>query len=159
MNNEDIESLSSKEFQREMRDMRAKTNVNDLLNNWSGFKDREEKFELALELAESMTDRKMLNMMLFTIAEYLDTQKPLRPDIDLHTMQAKAIDWVRHVLDEKPEALRDAVQAVHDVVTGAGAFDDARRGFAKVNVRKDEFDALYDYWYNALLGPDAIIED
>lgn len=74
--------------------------------------DRLARYWKALDSAEALAvDPGLCRRALFEYAEYFDSLEKIT-DSNLAHEQAKEIDWLRHVVDEKPDVMESAVSAL-----------------------------------------------
>lgn len=144
--NDNFDGLS---FEEQMKVLRLRRNAGDLLSNLDETMERNDTFNALLQVAKGMEDTKSLRSILFNGAEYFEDLKPLPPDgHEYDAIRAKSLDWLRHVLDESPDSVKFAVDAIDHLTRGM--FNDAHTDFYHVRVREDEFKTIEDYYREAL---------
>lgn len=138
-------------FEQQMRLNEARRNTSELAAKADELSKRLERYSEAVQDAEDLADDPMrCKAALFTHAEWFDALKPLAStDKDLHHELALQIDWLRHVVDDKPYAVKDAVTALRKCVAG-DIYGSMEIFTKKVNVRQREFYNIVEYWKEAL---------
>lgn len=111
---------------------------------------RSQTFDALLECARNTNDINLLRGILYEGAEYFSNLRPLPPDGHEYDIQrAYVLDWLRHVLEDKPKCGEYAVAAMESCITGD--FLTADFVFAScIDSHKDEYEAIKAYWRVAL---------
>lgn len=136
-------------FEQQMEMQASIKRMQEMADHADELCDRLARYWKALDDAETLAiDPELCRRALFEHAEYFDSLEKIT-DSDLAHEQAKEIDWLRHVVDDYPEIMEFAVETLRTCV--AGDIDGALRKFnAAINVRPEEFNAIADYWREAL---------
>lgn len=139
-------------FEDEMEFKSSLKRMKEMADHADELGERFVRYLTALEDAEKLADDPAkCKAALFKHAEWFDSLEPITDGSDLTHEEAREIDWLRHVLDDYPEIMEFAVDTLRTCV--AGDVDGALRKFnAAINVRPEEFNAIAEYWRNAVGG-------
>lgn len=144
--NEDFDKLP---LESQMKLIKTKKNLEQMVAHLDEMGEQSRTFDAVLECAENIEDRKLLTSILFQFAEHFEQQKPIIDGDDFPQERAREIDWLRHVLKDKPQCMKHAVKALRE--TMMGDFDEALQVFNNVDCHDDEFSAIVGYWKEALI--------
>lgn len=145
-NQSDFENLP---FESQMKVLKVRRNLEQMTPHIEEIGKRMRSFEALLDCAREIDDPKKLRGILFSGAEGFEAMKPIPPDEGFPKERAKELDWLRHVLDDKPERVKDAVEALEKAIEGD--FEMAWQMFdTNVSSHRDEFQRIVSYWKNAL---------
>lgn len=151
MEDENIDDLYDQlPFEEQMKFEQTKRNLESMMPHIEEMGERLAQYMQVLQACEDNTgNQTALRKILFEAAEKFEKFKPLPTGDGLPKEEAKEFDWLRLVADEKPEMMEFAVDTLRTCV--GGDFDGAHRKFyAVINVRPDEFEAIINYWKEAL---------
>lgn len=149
MNDEEKDSFDELPLESQMKVLKIRHNLEQMVAHLDEMGEQSRTFDAVLECAENIEDKKLLTSILFQFAEHFEKQKPIIDGDDFPKERAREIDWLRHVLNDKPQSMKHAVKALRVTITGD--FDEAWKSFNNVKSHENELSAIVDYWKEALM--------
>lgn len=148
-NNEDFD-FESLPFDMQMKVKQSMRNMHNMAENIEEIGDRMSFYLQTLGKVAQLGDNPSeARKVLVLAAEKMEAQKTLPGSEGVQEERAREMDWLRHVIDEKPQLIEFAVDTLETCIRGD--FDGAWRKFDAVfNIREDEFTRIVDYWKEAL---------